>query len=757
MAKKRSVNKEILFRANIFYSTCIVIIAVIALRLVWIQYLSPETDFNSERIHNRIFRWGTDPAHRGSILSRNGEPLATSVYNYQVEMDYSSQGFDSMEIYKIQTDSLSKLLSRYFKDKSAKQYYEMMHAERRSHYQVKYVKDTTMLRNKGWFSRMINRMWGEEYITQKIYDTLRNDSVLRPLFPRQVDYSEWQTLRQYPILNMNMGLTYKLTQTDSRIYPQGEMARRTIGKLMGDKGTDFGIEAVYSSELAPHNGTVYYQRIAHGFQKRVENSEAIEPKDGCDVVTTIDINIQDVVSRSLYQQLHNNRATWGTTIVMEVETGDIVAIANLGLNPAGEYVERRNYAIGARMEPGSTFKLAAMMALLDVGNMSPEKLYDSGNGEYIKLGSAKVRDSHAGYHEVNLKTAVAQSLNGYFASAVYDHFNDEPLQYVEYLRTLHLDRTVGFDEFGALKPIFRTPNAENKKLWTPNNTIAILGYGYGIEITPMHTITLYNAVANGGKMVAPRLISEIRDENGVVEEFPVEVLNPKICSNSTLKIVKECLEETARTGTASSYLGKFNNFTVGAKTGTAQIAQGGDTYGSGYYLGSMVSYMPADNPRYTVLTALYTRRGDGRTYYGAGLAGNVQREVVQFLYNNQRDWFDEHRDSGEKHYPTKIKGGELDQIQEVAAEYSPHKLRSDANQKWGRAKTDSLYNVEIEASESDMGIMPNVNGMGLKDALFMLESRGLKVSFRGEGAVYSQSIAAGRKIARGSTVNIALR
>lgn len=756
MAKKRPISKEILVRANIFYFLCIAVMAVVAVRIVWIQFLSPTTNKQSVDIHKRIYTSAVDPAHRGSILGRNGEPLATSIYKYQVEMDYSSQGFDSLELYNIQIDTLSKLLSRFFKDKSAAQYKSIMEREHKNRYKVSFVKDTSVLRNKGWFSRMINRMRGEEFMTMKLYDTLRDDRPVA-LLPREVDYSEWQTLRTYPILNLNMGITYRLDQRDRRVYPQGELARRTIGLLMGDRGQDFGIESVCSLALAPNHGKAYYQRIARGFQGRVDHEGTVKPVDGCDVVTTIDVNIQDVVSQSLHEQLIKKRALWGTTVVMEVETGDIVAIANLGLNSVGQYVENRNYAIGARMEPGSTFKLASMLALLEIADLSPDKLYDSGNGQYIRLGSAKVRDSHAGYSEVDLKTGFSQSLNGYFASATYYNFNDNPEAFVEYLRTLHLDRTIGFEDFGAKAPLFRTPNAENKNLWTRNNTIALLGYGYGIELTPMHTLTLYNAVANGGKMVAPRLIKEIRRGDDVVEEFPVKVLNPKICSRSTLKTAQEMLEETAKTGTASHYLGKFTNFTVGAKTGTAQIAQSGASYQDGYYLGSMVSYMPADDPRYTVMTALYTRRGGGRSYYGASLAGDIQREVVQYLYNSEKEWFDEHEESGERHYPKKIKGGELSQVEEVTAEFSPSRASYNGDNRWGHTKVDDNSEVVVAVEADDMGVMPDVRGMGLKDALFMLESRGLKVGFRGEGAVYSQTIAAGRKISRGATVNIALR
>ncbi len=217
------------------------------------------------------------------------------------------------------------------------------------------------------------------------------------------------------------------------------------------------------------------------------------------------------------------------------------------------------------------------------------------------------------------------------------------------------------------------------------------------------------------------------------------------------------MEETAKTGTAKYYLGKFNDFTVAAKTGTAQIAQDGKGYRDAYYLGSMVSYMPADDPKYTVMTAVYTRRGYGTTYYGAGLAGDVLKQVIQHLYNREMKWYDKLEESDTIKYPAKIKGGDVDQIKEVTYKLSPHTADYEWSDRWGRTSVDSLSNASIAGVNMDADTMPNVVGMGLKDALFLLENRGLKVSFSGQGSIYRQSIAAGRKISRGNMVSIALR
>lgn len=740
-------------RAKSIFITSIIVVVAVFLRIVYIQYFSSETRFNSERLHERIFSWQELPAHRGSILDRDGDPLAVSIYSYQVQMDYGSEGFDSEERFEEHTDSLSKLLSRYFRDKSATAYKQAMSKGRKEGYKLAYIKDTTVLRSEGWWYRLLDRLRGDEWRTEKIYDTIRDHSP-KAILPREIDYTEWQTLKKWPIFNYNMGITYSLSRTDVRVYPHGELARGTIGKVMGDRGTDFGLEAAYGEALAAHPGKVKRQRIARGFYGQVlDEGENIDPVDGGEVVTTLDVDIQDVVSRALETELKVHNAIWGTSIVMEVSTGNILAMANLGRDGKGGYIENNNYALKYRMEPGSTFKLASMMALLEEAGMSPDKIYDSGNGLPIMVGSAKVKDSHAGYSEVDLKTATVQSLNGYYARAIYDHYKDDPERYVDFLRSLHLDRSIGLEEFGAIAPGFRAPG---DKSWRTSNTLPFLGFGYGIELSPIHVLTLYNAVANGGCMVAPQLIKSYIRDGRVIENNKPVVLNPKICSDRTLRTVHEYLEEVANSGTAEKYMSGFKDFSVGAKTGTATYAQGNIHYGDGYYVGSMVTYMPADKPKYTVLTTLFTRLGYGRSIYGATLAGKTQQKIVQYLYNSEKEWYDSVTESRETHYPSSIKSGNVKQIEEVTYHLSPRTAHHTGDSKWGKITIDSLNKAEISDIDYSTTTMPNVVGMGLKDALFILESRGLRVSFSGKGSVRSQSIKAGSKISAGALVSIRL-
>lgn len=570
---KKDIKSDILTRVRVLYVLFIVLGAVIFIRLLWVQVFSAEVAHNAERLEGRIFQHQEIKAHRGSILTRDGEPLATSIFRYQVEMDFGAEGFDSLKTYYEQSDSLAELLSGYFKDRSKAQYQKIFRDQRARNYKLKFLKDSSAYRSDSRWGRFWDRMRGEEFMTIKVYDTLRNHTPVA-ILPREIDYTEWQTLRQFPILNWNMGMTYNLTQSDERVYPQNGLGGRIIGKMQGDKGGDYGIEMVMSDVLAGQDGKVKRQRIARGFYGRVVDGDNVDAVDGLDVVTTLDLDLMDVADKALRKQLTAQNAIWGCVVVMDVETGDILAMSNLGESGGGTYSEfKYNYAIGSRMEPGSTYKLPALLALLEEGGFSEDHIIDTGDGKTKIVGKAKVRDSHPGYTDMDLRTAFAQSSNVYFATAVYETFKDNPTQYTDFLKSINLDKTVGLDAYGEPKPLL--PTQDNRSLWTPHVTLPYMGYGYAAELTPLQTATLYNAVANDGRMVAPRLVKEIRRGDKVVEKFDTKVLVSKICSNRTLRKAKEMLVEAVDSGTSNTWLSRFDGMKVGAKTGTAQVAQSG--------------------------------------------------------------------------------------------------------------------------------------------------------------------------------------
>lgn len=757
-AKKREIDikDEMYSRVKTVYILFILVGLCVMVRLVWVLGFSSEIACNADRLQQRIFVADSVYSRRGSILARDGEPLATSILRYRVDFDMAGEGFDSLSLFREQADSLSKLLARFFRDRSAAEYRRRMVDEHQKRYKVKFRKDTTVRRSDGFFARVWDILRKDEFKTVKLYDTLRDHTPVT-ILPRPVDYNEWQELREYPILNWSMGMTYNLVTVDQRVYPYGELGRRTLG-LVGDRG-NYGIEAVYRDILEGRNGRMLRQRIAPGFSSVVHSGDNIDAEDGLDIITTIDVDIQHIADQALRRQLTEQRAIWGTAMVMEVATGDILALVNLGETSerSGVYIEKENYALSRRMEPGSTFKLAALLALVDDCDVPITKKYDTFHGRAVRIGGSRgplIQDSHNIGGEIDLKEAVAQSSNVYFAEAIYQAYKNDPERYVKFLKHLGLDRTTGLDDMGEASPLLPEYGKKSKS-WSAH-TLPNLGYGYAIELPPIHTLVLYNAVANGGRMMAPRLIREVQRNGKTVDEFPPRVLVDRICSGSSLDVVRECLEETARTGTAKAYFRDTLAFRVAGKTGTAKFAQSGIKYSDGYYLGSMAVYFPADNPKYTVMTSVFTRRGRGTTVYGAGLAGPVERDIVNYIYYRDEDWHQTLTPSREKHYPARVKGGNIDYVRRVGDKFSPRVSFTDRHG-WGAVRTDSLHNVDIHTSEADRTTMPDVVGMGLKDALYMLESRGLRVTFTGKGSVRSQSIPAGRKIRAGQHVAITLR
>ena len=720
MGEERSkIKSDILLRVRLLYVLFILAGAVVLARLVWVQLFSAEVAYNADRLASRIFTEKEIPAQRGSILSRDGEPLATSIFRYQAAFDFASPGLDSLKTFREQADSLSKLLAAFFKDRSAAEYARMFREEHARRYRLVNPRDTQYLRSEGWLARMIDRLKGEEYIRRRIYDTIRDHTPVN-IFPREVDYAEWEVLRRYPLLNWNMGMVYRLIERDERIYPQGELARRTIG-LIGDRG-NYGIEEAYRSELAGRNGKAVQQRIARGFYGRVAGAGHEDPVDGYDVVTTLDLDLQDVADKALRRQLEQQNALWGTTIVMETRTGEILALANLGRNADGSFSERENYALSRSMEPGSTFKLATMLTLLDDAHMPVETTYDTHNGDPVQVGPAKnIRDSHRGDHVIDFRRAVASSSNVYFAEAMWDRYGitGKKQQYSYFLHNeLHLGETVGLERFGERKPSITT----DWKVPDPGVMLVKMAYGYRVRLAPIQMITFYNAIANEGRMISPVLVRELRRGGRVKERFESRTIASSICSRTTLHTVRECLQAVCTEGTASNFFRDTTRVRVAAKTGTAQITDARSREGR-YYLGSMIAFFPAEAPRYTVLTTIETRAQAGKAYYGGPLAGPVVKRMVDYIYNREHDWYGRVADDGPRRYPERMKGGDIAQIRRVAGQLSP-RVEFDRRKGWGRTAVDSLSRVRITSIAEDRDVMPDVRGMGLKDALFLLESRG---------------------------------
>ena len=746
---KRKWQEEIASRLKVVKILLILCIVIIFCRLIYIQFFDQNIGKVSHQVHKKLISSEVLYATRGQILARNGEPLATSILRQSIFLDFASHGFDNDEKFASNADSLSKLLSSYFGDHTARWYYNRMDSVHRKAIQKVVTGEQIKEKRQSPIARLFR---GKQYDTIPTYEIKRRHTHTR-LF-RDVDMNEWEQICRYPILNENMGLVYRKYPKDARIYPHGNLAMRTIGRT--DVENPYGIEYAYRDTLAGKNGKVYLQYMAPNFKAKIENDtlKTIQPVDGADIVTTIDIELQDVADRALREGLKAQNGIWGTTVVMECATGDILAIVNLARTAKGDYYEGPNHAIATPMEPGSTLKLATAMILLDKAGMSPTKQYNSGYGKRVKVGKYNsVEDSHPiGARKnpsIDLKTAFTESANVYFVKAVLDHFEGKEREYYQALCDLQLDHHTAFEEFQPKSPYLPKPGTAK---WY-GSTLGMLAFGYGLEITPMQTLTLYNAVANGGKMVAPRLITQMRRGGKSIADFPTKVVKDSICSPTTLALLREYLENVALGGTAEAYFGiAATPFRVGAKTGTATIALG-SKYSDAYYLGSMVTYLPADNPRYTLITAIYKKKGSG-SVYGATIAGPVQKRVASYLYNREREWAERLIVSDVKQLPSDVKGGNIEYIGNIASHFDLVSAYTSPTG-WGTTKT-GISSINITSTTADKRVIPDVMGMGLADALYLLESRGLEVTFTGSGKVVYQSKEAGAALHYGDKIKIRL-
>ena len=730
--QRYELKKDIARRIKILHIGFICVVVYFFVHVVFSIYCDRKlaADFDKLR-DNHLLSTQTVMARRGSIYSRNGEVLATSINRKTVRIDFGCDRFRKMGFKKYEKEAavLAKNLADYLGDRSAKEYYnEIIGNNKRI---ITYKSYTRTVKAKRW------RFWESDRIDTVYTTSLKKGPRNLRLF-RDVDANEWNVIKQFPLLNK--GITYSTEDHDYRVYPQGNIALRTIGRL--EHHRSYGIEAALRDTLAGHDGKQLMQRIAGGYKTRVPDKDNVDAQDGYDVVTTLDVDVQNVADAALRNQLLEQNAIWGTTIVMECATGDILAIANLKRNGT-TCVEEQNYAIGIPVNPGSTFKLVSAMALLEKG-MPTSQTYHSGLGQRVEVGGkigAKVQDSHAIAREtggvIDMRRAFAESANVYFTKAVYDTFHKKPVEFSDFCRKLHLHETVGLEELGARKkPLPHLDRKHHSRI----NALVNMAYGYGLEITPLHTIAVYNAVANNGRMVAPRIILRTERNGKVVNEAPVRVIEDKICSRRTIDTLRSFMEEVSRTGTAAEFFGeKRCNFTSGSKTGTAQVDSEINKVrykrGDGYYYGSMVTYFPAENPRYTIMTAIFTKRQPGKFYYGASLTGPVQKQVATFLYN--RTYTEELAEG--KAFASEIKGGNIEKMRKVAGKYADD-YTADSRSGWGNCSQSEGGKLQITQLDTDSNLVPYVVGMGLDDAIYLLEKSGLVVEVVGCGKVVKQSL-----------------
>ncbi len=696
-----ALRDEIIWRSGIIYITILIIALGIMVRIFIIQF--PQGEKWAEMGEEYVYKTDVVPANRGDILSDDGRLLASSIPYYSVYIDTRSTGMDQ-QTWTQGLDGLCDGLSKIVGLKSAGEW----------------KRDLTNARRRG-----------ERY----------------HLIKREVDHNTLKELKQLPIFKHGRYRGGFIAETENeRKRPHIRLAARTIGYLTeGASGNVVGLEGAYDDELMGVSGSVLKQRLTGGGWMPVNNENSVDPRDGNDILTTINIDLQDVAETALEKQLLQHNAHHGVAVLMEVKTGDIKAIANLQLGSDGSYNEVYNYAVGESTEPGSTFKLASFIAALEDDLINLDDTIDTGSGQ-IKYYDKTIRDSkRGGYGKISVREVFEKSSNVGTAKIIYENYKGRPGDYVDRLYRMGLNDKLGIDIKGEGIPLIRYPG---DKYWS-GISLPMMSHGYEVQLTPLQLLTFYNAVANGGRMMKPRIVREIQYHGETIKKMNPEVLNPAICSRRTIEQVKTLLEGVVENGTAKNL--KNDTYKIAGKTGTAQIAN--EKYGYKHggkvsYQASFVGYFPAENPVYSCIVVV--NAPSNSVYYGNLVAGPVFKEIADKVYATK---FFSTPPEPDYSLPI-VKKGYSDDTEYLLAELGV-KYKQGGKDKWieSFSHSDTLQLKELEIIEN---LVPNVTGMGLKDALFILENSGLKVTAKGRGKVVSQSIRPGVRIVVGSTINIEL-
>ena len=527
----------------------------------------------------------------------------------------------------------------------------------------------------------------------------------------------------------------------------GAAAARTIG--YDRPGYSVGLEGAYSEELAGIGGQRLMRKIAGGNWKPLSDENEIEPEDGSDLITTIDINIQDVAENALQLQLEKHRAHHGCAILMEVQTGEIKAIANLTVQENRSYAETYNYAIGSATEPGSTFKLASLICLLEDGHVDITDTVDI-EGGIKKYYTETMKDSKTGvYNKITVAKAFELSSNVGISKLVNQYYQKDPEQMTDRLVAMGLNEPLGLEIKGEGKP--RIPSPKDKS-WS-GISLPWMSIGYEVLQTPLQILSLYNAVANDGEMVRPKLVRAIKKHGKIVREFPTEVLNKQICSQKTIDKVKALLEGVVEHGTASNL--KHANYKIAGKTGTAQISKDGNYQRDKTYQASFVGYFPADKPRYTCIVVIDSPTSS--VYYGNLVAGPIFKEISDKVYSTQVKMLEE-VETDPQLVDHLIPFSKVSEKQDLVNAFEKLEIKADIKDpdaKWAIASADSNL-VHVTEREVIENLVPRVVGMGAMDALFLLENAGMKVNMIGSGVVRQQSILPGTRATSGREIVIRL-
>ncbi len=610
------------------------------------------------------------PANRGNVYADDGSLLATSVPKYDIRFDALTV---SSEDFKENLKPLSEGLSKMF-------------GKPVSHY-------------------------------QNMFRKARADKNRYMLVVKNLGYSDYIKVKNMPLFRKG---PYKggviVEQRTVREHPIGKIAQRTVGDEAFDRPGYYavGLEGAFNDLLTGKEGHRLKQKIAKGQWKPIFDDNEIEPQDGFDIVSTINVNIQDIAHHALLKQLEYYEAEHGTVIVMEVATGEIKAVSNLGRTSSGSYYEKLNYAIGESHEPGSTFKVMALMAALEDKVIDTSTVIDTQNGSKRFYGRSISDSRRGGYGKISAARALEVSSNIGLATIIDDNYAKNPKKFINRLKSWHLTEKTGVAIKGEGEPMIPEPG---DKKWS-KNALPSIAYGYNLRLTPLQTLTFYNAIANKGVMVKPRFIKEVRAWNEKVEVYDTKIINPKICSDETLGKITEIMKNIVIRGTGKSLYSP--DFSMAGKTGTARTEYWMPDWGSDRrYISSFAGFFPAENPKYSCIVIIHkpsTKKG----FYGADVSGPVFKRVAQKIFTESR---------------------KIETVKDVE-------------------KTDPTVERDFEQYyaklQQHFKTIPNVTGMAGMDAVSILENLGLRVQVVGNGTVSDQSLKSGEALKKGQLITLNL-
>lgn len=692
--------KTIMLRVYLVYGIMLLISLVIFGKILYIQFAQGEMwRQKAKKISLKYF--SIEP-ERGNIMDANGELLATSVPFFELRMDAATPEIADT-VFDAHIDSLAICLAAKFSDLTKQQYKRTIVEARKK---------------------------GNRYL----------------LLKRKITYDELKEVRTFPLFKPGKISSALIALPRSkRVYPFNNLCYRTIGFFKENNDNNVGLESAFNRELQGTRGQRLYQRIAGGNWRPLNKENEIEPESGKDIITTLDIRLQDVAEEALQRQLEFNQADHGCAILMETATGQIKALANLGKAPDGTYQERYNYAIGESTEPGSTFKTFSLLAAFEDGKTDLNQTVNATGGK-TTYANRTMSDSHLGAGILTVQQALEKSSNVGVSKIIYKAYGAHPQDFIDRLYSFGVQKPLGLEIPGEGKPLIKSTSARS---WS-KVSLPWMSIGYEVALTPLQILTFYNAIANNGTMVKPYIVKEIHTAGQPDRVFETKIINKKIAGDKALGMARTMLEGVVEHGTGTALKDAVYRFA--GKTGTAQVAQNSGGYNKSSYKGSFVGYFPADKPKYSIIVVINEPSTGG--YYGGAIAAPVVREIADRVYASDPESGQQWPDSIMVATSNPFRAGQTHELKSLAAWMGFPPIGTAASP-WMSFRADSTGRRAV-AQNLVPGKVPDVSGMGMRDAIYLLESVGFKVSAQGRGLVKGQSPAAGAVCSKGTLISINL-